>query len=58
MNEYMPRIVDGMLDFKLRSKGAVWIRGPERCGKTTTAARASKTIVMMQDGSTRERGTS
>ena len=54
MKEYMPRIVDGILDFKLKSKGAVWIRGPKWCGKSTTAARVSKTIIMMQDESTRE----
>ncbi len=54
MKEYMPRIADGILDFKLRSKGAVWIRGPKWCGKSTTAARVSKTVIMMQDESTRE----
>ncbi len=54
MKEYMPRIVDEMLDFKLRTKGAVWIRGPKGCGKTTTAMRASKTAIMMQDESAKE----
>ena len=54
MKEYMPRIVDDALDFKLRSKGAVWIRGPRLCGKTTTAARVSGTIIDMQDESTKE----
>lgn len=54
MKEYMPRIADGMLESKLRTKGAVCIRGPKGCGKTATAMRASKTAVMMQDGSARE----
>lgn len=54
MKEYMPRIVDGILDFKLKSKGAVWVRGPRWCGKTTTATRVSRTLVDMQDESAKE----
>ena len=54
MKKYMPRIADEILDFKLRSKGAVWIRGPKWCGKSTTATRVSKTVIMMQDESTKE----
>lgn len=52
---YIPRIVDSALAFKLRSKGAVWIRGPKWCGKSTTALRFANTAIMMQDESTRER---
>ncbi len=48
----MPRIADEILEFKLKSKGAVWIRGPKWCGKSTTAMRVSKTAIMMQDEST------
>ncbi|MGI6009815.1 MAG: hypothetical protein ACOX8X_06905 [Methanomethylophilus sp.] len=52
--KYLPRIVDAELDFKLRSKGAVWIRGTKWCGKSTTAMRHSKTSILMQDEETRE----
>lgn len=54
MKEYLPRIVDDILKFKLESKGAVWIRGPKWCGKSTTAERFAKTCIYMQDENTRE----
>ena len=37
MKNYMPRLVDHMLENKLKGKGAVLIQGPKWCGKTTTA---------------------
>ncbi len=55
--KYLPRIVDDVLDFKLKSKGAVWIKGPKWCGKSTTAKRFAKTSIMMQDEDTREQNT-
>lgn len=54
MKSYIPRIADDILAFKLRSKGAVWVRGPKWCGKSTTATRFSKTVILMQDESQRE----
>lgn len=54
MKKYLPRIVDEILSFKLRSKGAVWIRGPKWCGKSTTAEKFAKTCLYMQDEDTRE----
>ncbi|MBO4279513.1 MAG: AAA family ATPase, partial [Spirochaetales bacterium] len=54
MKKYLPRIVDEILSFKLRSKGAVWIRGPKWCGKSTTAEKFAKTCIYMQDEDTRE----
>lgn len=54
VKRYIPRIADGILDFKLKSKGAVWIKGPKWCGKSTTAKRFSKTCILMQDENTRE----
>lgn len=51
---YLPRIVDSELERKLRSKGAVWIRGTKWCGKSTTAKRVAKTAILMQDESTRK----
>ena len=35
--EYLPRLADKALDSKLQYAGAVSIRGPKWCGKTSTA---------------------
>lgn len=53
-DKYIPRVVDSVLEFRLRSKGAVWIRGPKWCGKSTTAERFAKTVLKMQDENTRK----
>ena len=37
MDNYRTRIVDKLLERKLKSSGAVLIQGPKWCGKTTTA---------------------
>ena len=50
----MPRIVDETLQFKLKSKGAVWVKGPKWCGKSTTSEQFAKTIIRMQDEETRQ----
>lgn len=49
MKEYFPRIADDILDFKLRTCGAVLIRGPKWCGKSTTAEQKARSKVYMQD---------
>lgn len=49
MKRYRNRIVDGILDRKLRAKGAVLIEGAKWCGKTTTASQIAKSILYMQD---------
>ena len=52
MKKYIPRLLDDVLRFKLRSKGAVWVRGPKWCGKSTTSEQFAKTIIRMQDEDT------
>ena len=47
--KYIDRIVDKQLKEKLSTVGAVLIRGPKWCGKTTTAKQISKSIVEMQN---------
>ena len=47
MQEYKNRIVDEILEKKLKGKGAVLIQGPKWCGKTTTAEQISKSILYM-----------
>ena len=52
MLEYYPRVADSLLDFKLQSSGAVLIRGPKWCGKSTTAEQRARSSVFMQDRQT------
>lgn len=47
--EYKHRIADGILEKKLRSKGAVLIEGPRWCGKTTTAEQQARSILYMDN---------
>ena len=47
MENYRSRIVDEILQKKLKGKGAVLIQGPKWCGKTTTAEQISKSILYM-----------
>lgn len=46
---YLPRVADVLLEEKLRSSGAVQIKGPKWCGKTMTAARRAASSVFLQD---------
>ena len=51
---YRPRIADKLLKRKLAGKGAVLIQGPKWCGKTTTAEQAAKSVLYMDDPSTKD----
>lgn len=48
---YKERIADRILTEKLSAKGAVLIRGPKWCGKTTTAEQQAKSIIYLNDPS-------
>ncbi len=50
--EYYPRLVDEILQEKLKQTGAVVIKGPKWCGKTMTALEHSKSVLFMQDPDT------
>ena len=39
---YLPRVADKVLARKLKSSGAVQIKGPKWCGKTATAEQAAE----------------
>lgn len=52
--EYYPRVVDELLEFRLRTCGAVVIKGPKWCGKSTTAGQVAGSAVYLQDRQTRE----
>lgn len=43
--KYINRIFDGIIEFTLKSKGALVIVGPKWCGKSTTAKRYAKTVI-------------
>lgn len=45
--QYLPRIVDGLLQDRLASTGAVLLEGPKACGKTRTGERASSSAVYL-----------
>lgn len=47
--EYRPRIIDGIIQKKLKSAGAILIEGPKWCGKTTTAEQAAKSKLNLGD---------
>lgn len=54
MDTYRPRIADQILRDKLEAKGAVLIRGPKWCGKTTTAEQQCRSVIYMSNPTTRE----
>lgn len=47
--EYLKRIADEQLTLRLEAFGAVQIKGPKWCGKTTTAEQQAKSIIKLQD---------
>lgn len=54
MDSYKPRITDNQLKRKLAGKGAVLIKGPKWCGKTTTAEQFANSVLYMSDTAMRE----
>ena len=47
MSDYLPRLVDGLLDVLLGELPALFITGPRATGKTTTATRRARTVVRL-----------
>lgn len=47
--EYRPRIIDGVIQQRLKSAGALLIEGPKWCGKTTTAEQFAKSKLNLGD---------
>ena len=52
MKEYLPRVIDKVLERKLQSHGAVLLEGCKWCGKSTTASRQAGSILKLQDPET------
>ena len=47
--EYIKRIIDKEIEEKLSVMGAVLIKGPKWCGKTTSAKQIAKSVLEMQN---------
>ncbi len=47
--KYLGRISDRELTLRLQAFGAVQIKGPKWCGKTTTAQQQAKSVIKLQD---------
>lgn len=50
--QYIPRLVDAQIQKKLQSSGAVLVRGPKWCGKTSTCEQFSRSALKMRDPET------
>lgn len=51
---YIKRLFDDIVEFTLKSKGALVIVGPKWCGKSTTANRYAKTVIDLMPIDTRK----
>ena len=52
--DYIFRMQDDLLQEQLECSGAVLIEGPKWCGKTTTATQQARSVLRLQDPSTRD----
>ncbi|MDE6022070.1 MAG: DUF4143 domain-containing protein [Muribaculaceae bacterium] len=49
MEQYRPRIIDGILRDELDAMGAVLLEGAKACGKTSSAGQAVNSVIFMDD---------
>lgn len=49
MDNYVPRLVDTLIEKRLKLFGAIYIVGPKWCGKSTTAKKYAKSYLEFQD---------
>ena len=54
MADYKKRVVDSILQDRLDAKGAVLIREPKWCGKTTTTVQKAAGVLKMDNLETKE----
>lgn len=52
--DYKQRIIDDMLSLHMEAFGAILIKGPKGCGKTTSAKQKAKTVIEFQDEEKRD----
>lgn len=53
-NNYIPRLLDEVIERRMKIYGAILIQGPKWCGKSTTAKKYSKSYLELQDPKTRK----
>ncbi|NKY18339.1 DUF4143 domain-containing protein [Tsukamurella spumae] len=51
MSSYLPRVVDEVLERRLRTSGGLLIRGPRACGKTESARRLARSEIRLDSSS-------
>ncbi|MBR1598425.1 MAG: ATP-binding protein [Lachnospiraceae bacterium] len=51
--QYIKRLFDDIIEFTLKSKGALVVVGPKWCGKSTTSKRYAKTVIDLMPIDTR-----
>lgn len=51
---YLPRIIENQIDLKLKTSGAVLVKGPKFCGKTTTCKRFAKSEISLKFVTTKD----
>jgi hypothetical protein len=51
---YRKRIIDSQFEIRMQALGAVQIKGPKGCGKTTTAKQKAKSVIEFQDENIRD----
>jgi len=54
-NKYIKRLVDNEIEKMLKVTGAILIKGPKWCGKTTSAEQFAKSKLDLQDEDTKEK---
>lgn len=54
MKPYKRRVLDGLIERRLKTSGAVLIEGIKWCGKTTTCEQAASSVVYLDDPDQRE----
>ncbi|MBR3052325.1 ATP-binding protein [Candidatus Saccharibacteria bacterium] len=52
MDNYIPRLLDTVLEKKLRAHGAVLLEGCKWCGKSTTASKQARSVLELQNPET------
>ncbi len=53
-NNYKPRIIDKIIERKLKGKGAIIVEGAKWCGKTSSSEQQANSVIYMSDSMRRD----
>ena len=56
MKNYKKRVLDSVLERRVRTAGAILLEGIKWCGKTTTCEQLSKSVIYMDEPEKRDAG--